>query len=355
MRILLIGEFSGFFNSLADGLKILGHEVFLANTGDGLRGFYSDYNWRKNRKGYLRKVFSVLDLWYNKNLLKGFDVVQLICPYIISPLYFNKIFIQFVLKNNSKVFWSACGTGYLIDKYWNENSQIKCGVYDFSKKEALDNNITLNYEKSKYIEYEEWLVENITGIIPVVFEYAQPFRLHPKNLGTIPFPVNIDKIKYKENRVVDKVVFYHGITRPRKGTKYICEAFDIMQNKYKNEAIFKCNNQLPYDQYIELISSANVIVDQTNSFSSGLNGLISMAQGKILLGGAEQESITELGYDSCPIVNITSNINQICESIDFIMDNRDNILKMGAASRMFIDTHHNYIEVAREYIKKWGY
>lgn len=32
MRILLLGEFSSFYNYLADGLKVLGHDVFLANN-----------------------------------------------------------------------------------------------------------------------------------------------------------------------------------------------------------------------------------------------------------------------------------------------------------------------------------
>lgn len=354
MKILLLGEYSGFFNNLADGLKALGHEVFLANTGDGKRNFNSDYNWEKNRRGNIGKVFSIFDLWNNKNLLKGYDVVQLICPYFVPTIFLNKQFVRYIIKNNQKVFWVACGTGNLIDKYWNENNQFRCGIYDFHTKEAQNKGVLQNYEKSEYIKYEEWFIEHIDGIIPVMFEYAQPFRRQHKNLGAIPFPVNTEKIKYKENHVYEKVVFYHGITRPVKGTKYICEAFEKMSKKYKTEAEFICNKQLPYDQYMKLISSTNVVIDQTNSFSTGLNGLFSMAQGKILMGGAEPESINELGYSFCPIINIKSNPDQICGAIDYIMDNRTNILQMGTESRRFIETHHNYISIAKQYVSKWS-
>lgn len=45
MKILLFGEFSGFFTCLKDGLTALGHEVFLASSGDGFKNYPSDFRW----------------------------------------------------------------------------------------------------------------------------------------------------------------------------------------------------------------------------------------------------------------------------------------------------------------------
>ncbi|BDX37493.1 glycosyl transferase family 1 [Tenuifilaceae bacterium CYCD] len=354
MKILLVGEFSGFFNNLADGLRVLGHEVFLANTGDGLRKFNADYNWKKWGNGYTGKVYGYFDLWSNRRLFKGYDVVQFISPYFIPTLFLNKRFIRYVKHNNSKVFWAACGSSDLIAKYWTESVELRCGVYDYLRKITHDSGQMLRCERTEIVDYENWFIDQIDGVIPTMFEYAEPFRNHPKNIGTIPFPINIDKIEYKENIVEDKVVFYHGITRPEKGTIYIQEAFGLMRDKYFNEAEFICNNQLPYDQYIELVNKTNVILDQTNSFSSGMNGLITMAKGKILMGGGDDHSINELGYVFCPIINITSNSKQICESIEYVMARRNEILHIGAESRRFIEMHHNYIDIARKYIEKWS-
>lgn len=353
MKILLIGEFSGFYNALAEGLEFHGHEVFLANTGDGIRNFHSDYNWKKNRRGYVGKTLGVFDLWNHKKKFKGYDIVQLISPYFIPTIFLNKIFIQYVINNNSKVFWTACGTSNLISKYWIESKNLKCGVYDFHEKQAHNKGKKMMCEKPEYIDYENWLIENIQGIIPTIFEYSQPFRNHKKNLGTIPFPINTDKIIYRENNIINKIIFYHGITRPEKGTIYIKDAFDMIRKKYKDEAEFICNKQLPYEQYIKIINSTNIILDQTNSFSTAMNGLISMAKGKVLMGGAEPEGINELGYNFCPIINITSNPKQICEAIDWIMDHRNKISEIGANSRKFIETYHDYKKIAAEYLNKW--
>lgn len=37
MRILLLGDYSGFFVNLKDGLVELGHDVSLATAGDGFK------------------------------------------------------------------------------------------------------------------------------------------------------------------------------------------------------------------------------------------------------------------------------------------------------------------------------
>ena len=44
MRILLIGEYSRFHNSLKEGLIALGHEVILVGTGDAFKNYPVDIN-----------------------------------------------------------------------------------------------------------------------------------------------------------------------------------------------------------------------------------------------------------------------------------------------------------------------
>lgn len=354
MRILLIGEFSGYYNNLADGLKYLGHKVFLANTGDGYRQFYYDYNWMSSKKGKIGNILGLFDLFKNRKIFTGFDVVQVIAPKINRFLHLNKSLLNYLLHNNRKVFWTPCGASDLVINYWANNNELRCDYFDFIIEDAKIKNKKLSFEKSKFIKYEKWFVNKISGIIPVAFEYAQPFRNHLKYLCTIPFPVNTDKILFEENIVKDKVIFYHGVTRPEKGTKFICAAFEKMKTKFKKEAKFICNERLPYNQYLKVMQETNVIVDQTNSFSSGLNGLIALAQGKIVMGGATRQSLNELGYKSCPIINITPNVDQICNEIEKIIINRDKISKYGEDSRLFIETYHDYIHIAQKYLNTWG-
>lgn len=354
MKILLIGEFSGFYNSLAEGLKLLGHEVFLANTGDGYRKFYAEYNWMAGKHGKIGKGLGIFNLISHKRLFAGYDVVQVIVTKLNRFLWLNRLFVNNLVNKNQKVFWTPAGNSDLITKYWAESKDLRYGVCDILLQEAKNRNETLGFIKQRVIDYENWFVNRISGIIPIMFEYAQPFRNHPKNIGTIPLPINIDKIKYIDNIVRQKMIFYHGITRPaEKGSKYIHDAFKIMRCKYGNVAEFICNEKLPYKEYLKVLISTNVILDQTNSFSSGMNGLISLAQGKIVMGGGDPIGFGELGYKTCPIINLTPNVDQICDSIEKVIYNKDHIREMGIESRKFIETYHDYKVVATKYIEKW--
>lgn len=353
MRILLLGEFSGFYNSLAEGLKLLGHDVFLANNGDGTRGFYADLNWNSTHKGKLGLIHSYINLFENRDIFTGFDVVQLIRPNFFHDPLLNKWFINYLKNRNDKLFWTPAGASDIVFKYWIESKDLRVGIYDFLYQEAKDKGLKLRFERKRNIDYELWFIEHLNGIIPTVFEYTQPFRSHNKNLGTLPFPINIDILNFEINQVTDKIVFYHGITRPEKGTQYICKAFMRMKDKYNNVAEFICNKNLPYNEYIKVLGKANVVIDQTNSYSSGINGLISLAKGKIVMGGGDPIGFAELGYKSCPIINITSNVEQICSEIERIINDKDKIVELSKASRLFIEEYHDYKIIAKRYVDKW--
>ena len=60
MKILLLGEYSGLFNSLKEGLVELGHNVTLISDGDGFKNYPSDYSWRVSNFGSLYPYFSLL-------------------------------------------------------------------------------------------------------------------------------------------------------------------------------------------------------------------------------------------------------------------------------------------------------
>lgn len=353
MKILLIGEYGGFYNALAAGLERLGHNVFLANTGDGARGLYSNYNWIKY-KGLAGKVYSVIDLMLNQKLFVGYDVVQLIMPKLNSFLWLNKQYVVFLKRNNGAVFWTPSGASDVITKYWVENQTLRCPVYDFHAEEACKNGKILSYRRKGFLDYENWFCNYIDGIIPIMFEYSQPFIKHKKFIATIPLPINTDIIKYKENFVNNKIVFFHGITRPVKGSKFICEAFSIMQKRFHKDADFFCNTAIPYHKYLEVIQSTNVIADQTNSFSSGLNGLIGLAKGKVVLGGSDPISFAELGYTASPIINIVSNVEQICSQIEVLIKRKYEFPELGRSGREFIESHHHYINIAMKYLAAWS-
>lgn len=353
MKILLFGEFSGLYNSLKEGLVAEGHHVFLASNGDGTKNYPSDFRWDIKMRAPLkvRLCLEVLNIFLHKNKLRGYDAVLLMSPLLFGPyLFLNRLVYNFLIKNNKKVFLSGTGlTPYSLTFWYNTDKK-----YHHYAKGLLDNPSYRKYYFNNKIlmEWEMSLHDRVNGYIPIWYEYAEPFRNHPKTLKTIRIPINAAKFEYTPNIVKDKIVFFHGRpSRPgAKGTAYIEEAFKRMKNRYGDIAEFHVAGGLPFKEYMSLVACTNVILDDTNSYSIAMNGLFSLAQGKIVLGGAEREGNEELGLMDNPVINIVPDVNQICEAIEFLIKNKDTFVELGKKGREFVERNHDFKEIARLYV-----
>ena len=356
MKILLFGEYSGFFNCLKDGLIALGHEVFLASNGDGIKDYPSDFRWDKCVKFRNRftQFFFAGNIWLHRRLLKGYDIVLLVDPHIVSSYrWLNDPIYKYIIRNNKKVYLSGCGDTKLMFDFWY-NTKTK--YHSYYEGYVIENpNFKFLQNKRNAREWEEKLLSMIDGYIPIWYEYAEPFRNYNKIKKTIRIPIAIDSQKYAPNVLNnDKVVFYHGVTRECKGTRFIKAAFERMAQEYNEYAEFVIAEKLPFVEYMKVIERANVIVDDANSYSIAMNGLFSMLKGKIIMGGAEPIANKELGIDGVnPVFNINPDPEQICEIIKYIIDNRYNIDRWGKESRAFVEKYHDSVEIAREYEQLW--
>lgn len=357
MKILLFGEFSGFMNCLKDGLLQLGHEVFLASNGDSYKNYSSDFRWdaNKNHKyGKLTQIFEVGNIWWHKSLLKGFDIVLLIDPHNVSKWrILNAPIYKYLIRNNGKVYLSGSGDTYHIFNYWYKSETKYHSYYEGYLLDAPQSAFVTNKYNLK--EWEEELFSLIDGYIPIWYEYAEPYRNYPRLKRTIRIPINVDKFEYRPNLISNgKIVFYHGVSRACKGTRYIKPAFERMQKEYGDVAEFVCNERLPFDEYMKVMRRTNVIVDDANSFSIAMNGLFALAQGRLVMGGAEPIANNELGIEGVnPVFNINPDVDQICEVIKNIIDQKDNVEALGLKGRKFVELYHDYKDVARQYVELW--
>ena len=355
MRVLLVGEYSGLFNCLKDGLVCLGHEVFLASYGDSYRNYQSDFRWDVKIKSRLLKMLATyVNVLIHIRLFKGYDVVMFVSTRVLYSSNFpmiNKWFYKYVAKSNKKSYICDSGLDFIGYRYWFGQKESKyyhytLGYYNQEKQESR----FLNTRAEK-LEFE---IRNcVDGLIPIWYEYAQPYRAFPNLKNAIRIPINIEKYVYTPNVVKEKVIFFHGLTRACKGGAYIQKAFERLRVKYVDVAEFVCDGGLPFDEYMKITSRANVILDDVNSYSFSMNALFAMARGKIYMGGAEPEGNKELGYENCPVINLTRNVDQICEAIEYVIANKDKIEEMGLASRKFVEKYHNHIDIARQYVECW--
>lgn len=231
MKILLFGEFSGFFNCLKDGLMALGHEVFLASNGDGRKDYPSDFRWDSHRSknwGKFAPFYNVANVMLHKELLVGYDVVLLICPNLFSRYtWLNRIPYDFLRKHNKKVYLSGAGTdAHMFDYWYNSNTKYR----HYMEGYLLNNPKFILKNNPRLLRWEDELMNNIDGYLPIWYEYFEPYKEYSICRNVIRIPINPHQFEYKPNIVKDKVVFYHGSRSECKGTRFIKAAFEKCRN-----------------------------------------------------------------------------------------------------------------------------
>lgn len=357
MKILLIGEFSSLHNYLKDGLIELGHDVVLYSNGDGSKRIPGSDGilYKQSHNGFKNLFYNYIQSFYISRKFCNFDVVQFISTRLYSYRIRNRIYKRFILKNK-KVFYSASGGDYAMKKAY-DNKLIDYYMYDeddlFERLYSKDNS-----EGKFNIEFEHCFLNRVNGIIPSLYEYSIGYQNSFANLkSAIPFPINLQKIKYSENIVNDKIVFFHGITRPlNKGTNLIREALKKLAEKYPDRVEVIIKEKMPFEQYLEMIDKANVIVDQCKSYGYGINACISLAKGKIVMTGCRKEEFDCLGIDEKdnPMLLAMPSVSFLFKQMEWIVLNANLIPHLGEKSRQFVEKYHNHIEIAKKYLEVWN-
>lgn len=357
MKILLLGEFSGVHTNLAKGLRFLGNEVLLAADGDGYRNFETDISINTNslRLRTLRADFMNPIKQIEK--FKGYDVVQLISPFIFNKKipFYNNLFLRYLKKHNKKIFLIGAGCSYKYNE-GNKNLQYSpcSGCLELDKKDAA-----CPYQKpyTKFIAHD--VEAFVDGIIPLAYEYHYANLNSEKNRNIISYPIDTDKLLYRDNAIKNGMVtFFHGLNESRfgfKGTNYIKEAMGNIKARYPSDVKIAFAGNLSFEEYTNLLTETNVVIDQTSSYCLAMNALNSMAMGKVVMGGAEPIAYEYLGSDiQIPAFNILPDVKDIERKMMQIIDRKSEIGDMALASRRFVEDHFNYKQVAIQFINTWA-
>lgn len=345
MKILFLGSYSGLFTDLHQGLKELGHEPFIVQIGKNWQNHSADLVFDNSQKG-IKKIFKVFQEYKFCSSVQTFDRVILQNPFLFSrQFYINDILLHRVLNSNNNCYLSAAGTDSLS---WLSYHQLKYHPY----QDLIDNNDDHNFYKSpKAYKWNETLANKVKKIIPISIEYALGYQQFKNLHSTIPIPINLSKYDFHTNKPKGRIVVFHGITRKGfKGTNYISKAFDNLAKKYPNDFEFIMAGNMPINEYKEALKRSNIIVDQCNSHGYGVNAAIALALGKIVLSGSEPEAIQELGADSCPIFNITPNVQQIEKTLLKVLQIKCSFDELGEQGREYIRNHHDHMKVTKKYL-----
>ena len=366
MKILIIGEYSGFAKNLSSGFRKMGHEVVVFGDHDGWKKINVDNNgfiypfYRNFKLG----SFSIKRSWimrgiyyfpYFKRDIKKFDSyfdIALIVNYEFLRLShefwyprFSIDDIKFVLNRNGKIYLSACGDDYV---YYNYTPKFR--YTPFTK---ITNNRYLKPRLKRIFTATAAIME---GVIPVMYDYAEPYRFYHAYtdpslnvLQTIPLPIDVDNFIFN-NIVCDKIIIFHGKSRTSKGSDIISRTLMKLQMLYPDKVEVIVEGGIPLDEYLKILNKGNVIVDQCWGYSYGMNALFSMAMGKVVLSGNEPECAQEFKRD-VPIVNILPDENDILQKLEQLIADPESIMKQAVDGFKFVSEFHSDIVVASQYLQ----
>lgn len=376
MNIILIGEYSNLHNSLKEGLLTLGHNVLLVSSGDLFKNYPSDISlkpvlsehkfWFFLRKG-LHKLFNYdtattergIRFYANKEKFKGFDIVQLINEYAIEThLNWEKKAINFLVNNNKKLFLLACGDDYIINSYYLSRKIRYSVLSPYLNDVTLKNNYkySLKYITKPFESLHNLVFKHISGVIPTDMDYAIPYKGQSKALPMIPTPINCEKIEFKPLQIEDKIIIFHGVNRMnymKKGNNLIDEALEIIAHKYKEKVEIIRAESLPYNEYITSYDCAHIIMDQVYAFDQGYNALEAMAKGKVVCTGSEKEFEEHYGLTERVAINLLPDVTEIVLTLEELIINPEELVQIGKRARKFVETHHDYVKIAKQYIETW--
>ncbi len=377
MRILLVGEFSRLHNSLKEGLTALGHEVVIVGNGDGFKNYPVDLStkakwcetWLGNiPRQAINRIFGFdiatiefgIRFYFHLKKLKGFEVVQLINEAAIQTIpSWERFLLKKLIRQNNKLFLLCCGVDYTVAQFMIEKKPRYSimNPYFENPKSHKEYGFILDFLSKNHKKTHDLVYRNCRGVIASDIDYVLPMQGHPKFLGLIPNPVNTSQMAFSPLKTDGKISIFLGInkgTYHTKGIVFFEKALETIRAKYAEKVEITISESLPYNEYIKLYNAAHIVLDQVYAFDQGYNALEAMAKGKVVFTGAEKEFLAYYHLKENEVaVNALPDADSIVNQLSYLIENPEEIERIGKRAAQFIQKEHDYITQAEQYLACW--
>lgn len=364
MNVLIIGEFSAFAKHLKNGFERLGHRVIITLTGDGWKNLsatgedilYSERILKFRGKVipgsshlFAPKTNSFIERELNKRFQDKIDLIIVVnYSFLSSNRFQTGVSLKFVknqLTNGAKLIMMVCG---------GDPSQ-QYSFPDYYKN--MGYNIPMKDERF------DFLLRNAHVVVPTIYSYYYSVKLYCEKFGysadkiyhAIPLPMTLDS--YEIHTCINrKIVIFHGVIRPvSKGTPIIKAAMNRIQHDFPDRVECVCKGGLPYDEYVKLFDSVDILIEQTYHNGWGMNAAIGAMKGKCVLAPCGPENEENMGIEYIPFVRIGPDCEQIYQALKELILNPERIDQIKSESRRFVENHCECSIVAKDYLKSVGF
>lgn len=375
MKILLLGEYSRLHNSLKAGLLAHNCDVTLLGDGDGFKNFPSDISiqptlFNNSFLKYLKvgvykitgwdltKLERGIRFWLQLHKLKNYDVVQLIneTPIKTYPSW-ERFLLKKVFKQNNNIVLLSCGADYVNINYAvNHKDELSLLTPYFKSVELKSHfSFALVYLKKSHKKTHDFIYKNIDAVVASDFDYVAPLKGFEKYKGLIPNPIITINQNSEENNDEGKIKIFLGINRwnyHAKGISFFEEALLKIEKRYPTNVIIIKTENLPYNKYMSLLKSSQIVLDQVYSKDQGFNALESMALGKVVFTGGDSEFLTHFNLTEDEVcIDAKPDVSYLFEKLSYLIENPEKIKEIGNKAQKFVEKDHHYIEVAKKYLE----
>lgn len=368
MRILLMGDASNCHRTLATGLRRLGHEVTVASDGTMWMDTERDIDILRRGAGKLGGLELWLRLKYRLHRqLRGYDVVAISNPVFLRlrPEKCRWIFDR-LRRENGAVFLTALGTDTpYVEECVDPASVLKYSEFrhygELSPYAMEHPEIETNWMKNPLRGLCKHVYDSVDGAVAVLYEYYVSERraLGAEKCAYGGIPIDTEAIRPIElPERPEKVRIFlgrHNYRMSIKGTDRFEVAARRAIERHPGRAELVIVENRPYKEYLELLRSAHVVLDQAYSYTPATNALLAMAYGQCAVSGGEPEFYDFIGeMENRPVFNSPVDVEGMTELLERIITMPDGALReRGRRSREFVEKHNSAEVVAGRFAEFW--
>lgn len=368
MRILLLGDASNFHRTLAEGLRALGHTVTVASDGTAWMNTPRDIDLSRRLPGRL----GGLDLWLRLRLglrrrLTGYDIVSVagqgfieLRPHRITALF------DYIRRHNPNIFLTSLATDYYFaSECLDPASPIRYSEFKIYGREAPYLRDTpdqaLAWVREPLASACRHIYSQMQGCVTCLWEYDIAMRRafpDPRQRAYAGIPIRTDLIRpVTLPERISKVRLLLGRHRARaiqKGAEIIEQAARDLCRRHPDKAQLVIVENLPYDQYLEVLKSCHIYLDQIYSYTPATSALLAMSYGLCTLSGGSDEYYDFIGEPTLrPILHVEPTYQSVYSVLEDAILNPHTLRERGLQGRELVVKHNDYLTVARRFLDHW--
>jgi len=289
--------------------------------------FYKNRFKYQNKKGILEGKPKFMKKFY---ILKSF--IKVIKNYDIFHFHFSKTFFS----SNFDVLLLKCFKKKIIMHFWGDDVRLYSIAQKYNKYLTMFP-VDRKGEKKKKKKLKK-ICKYVDAVIVADAELFNYVKIFSNKIFFLPQVIKVEdyKVVYPDPEKKKIKIVHAPSFRKIKGTEIIVKVINDLKRKYDFEFILLQNT--PNRKLLEILTEADIIIDQILLGTYGIFSIESMACGKPVICYINNY-YRKMYPKDLPIISANpDNIREILE--DLIKDGKKRE-KIGIKSRKFVENYHN--------------